>query len=118
MEYIPIEERLSRIEELLQKIMEIIKQPNINVINDTQQQKEIMKLSDVAEMLGLSKQTLYGKTSRREIPHYKLGKSIYFKRDEVMAWALKNKQLTMEEIEREADSYIVRNPNPYRRKRR
>jgi len=114
----PIEERLSRIEDLLQKIFEIIKQPNINVINEAQQQKEIMKLTDVAEMLGLSKQTLYGKTSRREIPFYKLGRSVYFKRDEIIAWALKNKQLTMEEIEKEADSYIAKNPNSCSNKRR
>jgi len=62
--------------------------------------KEHLNLSQAAEYLGLSKSFLYKKTSKRDgLPFYKIGnKLIYFKRTELDAWLLSNRQSTQNEI--------------------
>lgn len=41
---------------------------------------------EVCRYLGIPRQTLYGMTHERTIPHYKLGRSLRFKMDEIDAW--------------------------------
>jgi hypothetical protein len=49
------------------------------------------------------------------IPHYKLGKKIYFKRSDLIEWINKHRVRTREEIEQEALANLTR-PRTYRRK--
>lgn len=59
---------------------------------------EILCLDDAAFILGFSKSYLYKLTSNRKIPHYKpIGKSIFFKRSELMIWIESSKVLTVKE---------------------
>jgi excisionase family DNA binding protein len=62
---------------------------------------EIMTIKQVSELLHLSVQTLYGKTSARTIPHFKKGKKLYFKREEVFEWITQDKRKTKDELMRE-----------------
>ena len=59
---------------------------------------EIMSLKQASEFLDLAPQTLYGHTSRRTIPHYKKGKKIYFKREELLEWLTQSKRKTTAEL--------------------
>ena len=61
-------------------------------------ESEIMNLKQASEFMGLAPQTLYGYTSKRTIPHYKKGKKIYFKREELMEWLTQNKRKTTNEL--------------------
>lgn len=89
-----IEQRLERIEKL------IISQAILN--------KSIFNIDEVAEYTGLKKLYIYRLTSKNEIPHYKPnGKNITFKKEEIDAWLLRNRQATNEEIETEAINYSV-----------
>ena len=36
--------------------------------------------------------TVYGHTSKRQIPHYKRGKKLYFNRDDLLEWITQAKQ--------------------------
>lgn len=47
---------------------------------------EILNVDQAAEFLSLAKQTLYGFTSKGEIPYLKRGKKLYFKKSELEAW--------------------------------
>lgn len=67
-------------------------------------ESEIMDVRQAAKLTGLSVQTLYGKTSRREIPHFKRGKRIYFQPNELIKWIRKGKVKTREELESETYS--------------
>lgn len=69
------------------------------IANQSLSKKEHLNLSQAAAYLGLSKSFLYKKTSRRDgIPFYKIGnKLIYFRRSELDAWLLSNRQNTQEE---------------------
>ena len=49
------------------------------------------------KLTGLKKNTIYCMVSKREIPYYKKGKKLFFKREELIQWMLLEKRNTMEE---------------------
>ena len=67
-----------------------------------------LTLEEAADYLGLSKSYLYKLTSANKIPHYKpQGKRVYFAKDELNTWLLRNPVKTTGKIEQEANDYIV-----------
>lgn len=83
-------ERLNRIEELL--------------LN----QKTILNIEELARYASLSTSHLYKLTSRGDIPHYKpTGKKLYFKKDEIDEWLLRNKKNSHDEIDDMAENYLL-----------
>ena len=69
---------------------------------------EVLNLNQAAEYVSLSKSAIYKKTSERNIPHFKQGKKLYFKRSELDDWLTGMKISTKAEIEKEATDYIIR----------
>lgn len=70
--------------------------------------KNVLCLEDVAMLTGLSKSWLYKATSNHLIPFYRPnGKQIYFDRTEIETWMKQNRIATAQEIDLEANSYIV-----------
>lgn len=70
--------------------------------------QEIMNLFQAAEYLSLSKSSLYKSTSQREIPHFKKGKKIYFRKSELDQWITEIRIKTRSEIEMEANDYLIK----------
>ena len=70
--------------------------------------KQVMNITEAAELMGLARQTLYSYTSKRMIPHYKTGKRIHFLLDELLDWITNTKVKTVKEIELEASLYKTR----------
>ncbi len=68
----------------------------------------VIDISSAAKYLSLSKSTIYQLISKRRIPHYKQGKRVYFRKDELDKWITNGRVKTQEEIESEADAYIAR----------
>lgn len=94
MEANAIEQRLERIEKLL---------TSQTILN-----KSIFNIDEVAEYTGLKKLYLYRLTSKNEIPYSKPnGKTLFFKKEEIDVWLLRNRQATNEELESEAVNYSV-----------
>lgn len=54
---------------------------------------------------GLSKQTVYRKTRKGEVPHSKRGKRLYFDKKEVDEWLLANK-ISTKTINEQAEAYF------------
>lgn len=48
--------------------------------------EQLLTLKEAADFLKLSPQTIYGYTSSREIPFFKRGKKVYFKRNVLLEW--------------------------------
>lgn len=72
------------------------------------QQKTVLNLEEVAAYTGLSKSSLYKRTSTGGIPCYKPnGKHIYFNKNEIDKWLLSNRKATNEEIETAATNYCL-----------
>lgn len=59
---------------------------------------ELMTISQAAEFLNLSVQTLYGKVCHREIPVSKKGKRLYFYKSELEDWIRSDKKKTVNEL--------------------
>ena len=64
-------ERLDRIE----KAISNLKLENVIVV-----ESKAMNVSEVAKYLNTNIPSIYGLTSRAEIPHYKIAKKLYFKK--------------------------------------
>ena len=84
-----IEERLQRIEQL--------------VLIGT---KTVLNVAELALMTGLSSGRIYHLVSSRDIPHYKKGKSVFFKKSEIEEWQLQDRVPTNSEIDSKAATYI------------
>ena len=68
----------------------------------------VFDMKEAAQYLKISKQTLYGMTSKRTLTFYKHGHRIYFKKSELDDWINQGKVKTQAEIHAEASSYISR----------
>lgn len=94
MEQNEIEQRLNRIEK--------------HLFSQSLTNKTVLNIDEVVTYTGLSKLYIYKLTSKKEIPHTKPnGKTLYFKREEIDNWLLRNRQSTKEEIELESANFIV-----------
>jgi excisionase family DNA binding protein len=93
-------EKLNSIESMVKAIMRT--DNGIGVIT------EVLNLEQAAEYVSLSKSAIYKKTSERNIPHFKQGKKLYFKRSELDSWLTAQKVDTKAEIEKMAQDYIIK----------
>ena len=75
----------------------------------TIQQKEVLNFNEACQYLELSQSHLYKLTSAGNIPFYKPnGKKIYFKREELENWLLRNRSISADEIEQQAEDFIIK----------
>jgi excisionase family DNA binding protein len=58
----------------------------------TEDSKELMNVKEVTEYLRLSRATLYRLLEKKEIPCYKVGRGIRFKREEVREYLKKQQK--------------------------
>lgn len=75
--------------------------------------KDVLNFSEACIYLDLSTSTLYKLTSKVQIPHYcPNGKKLYFKREELDEWVLKNqkRESNTDDIERFVADYLIKHP--------
>jgi excisionase family DNA binding protein len=72
-----------------------------SVIPSQDLHKAILNIVEASQFTGIPINTLYGYTSRRLIPHQKIGRSLRFNRDELLSWLQENKRKTVKEIHNE-----------------
>ncbi|MDY4245750.1 MAG: helix-turn-helix domain-containing protein [Porphyromonas sp.] len=78
--------------------------------------KEVLDLEEAITYTGCARSTLYRLTSAKEIPHYKLGQALRFKKSELDEWLTRNKVATNREIESKAVTYMTLRDKGYTRK--
>ena len=93
----------------LTEIENLIKQKN----GITAGTGEILNLDMASAYAGISKSTLYKFTSTKEIPHFKRGKRLYFKKDEIDNWLTTHKISSRDEIDKLATEYILKNKRKF-----
>ena len=94
-------EKLDRIEKAIEKL---------NTTSPVTVANAPMDIKDLAEYLKMSVSAIYKLTSSSEIPHYKSGKRLYFKKEDINEWIFSRRIKTNDDIEKEAMEYIRRNP--------
>tara|TARA_R110002072_G_scaffold7503_2_gene40614 strand:- start:368782 stop:369054 length:273 start_codon:yes stop_codon:yes gene_type:complete len=71
--------------------------------------KPVLTFEEACKYCGVSASSMYKHTSSNRIAFYKPeGKLIYFKREELDEWMLRNRQSTDEELAQIATSYTVK----------
>jgi excisionase family DNA binding protein len=58
-----------------------------------QRQPEFINIDQACQLLNLSKSTVYKRTMNNELPFYKNGKKLLFKRSELIAFITKHKAI-------------------------
>jgi excisionase family DNA binding protein len=97
-----IDARLSNIENLL---LDIKHKPDPG---NHPESDNILSIEQAANFLNLSKLTLYGKVSRRELPVSKRGKRLYFLRSELEQYIKSGHKKTVDELKMEASETMKR----------
>lgn len=62
------------------------------------QEKKLLTVEEVADLLSVSTSTIYQRVSRRELPHIKMSRRLYFDRDEVLTYLRTFRKDTLKEI--------------------
>lgn len=82
-------------EKLFQKLNEL----EDKIVSLSLSSKEILNLDEASTHLQVSRSYLYKLTSAKEITHYKpSGKLIFFKKNDLDAWLLRNRESSFMEI--------------------
>lgn len=72
-------------------------------------QKPVLNFEEACKYLHISESHLYKLTSQKQIPHFcPQGKKLYFRRDEIDQWLLRNRQSAADEIDQLTTDYIIR----------
>ena len=73
--------------------------------------KQILTVHDLNQLYGFAPSYVYKLTCGRLIPHYRRGKTLYFKRLEVEQWLTTYRTASKEELQREAINHQIRKEN-------
>ena len=92
-----LHEKLNSIESLLLLTTE----------STTSEKVNLLTIIEAADLLSLSKNTIYGLVQRHKIPVCKKGKRLYFSKTDLLAWIEKGRQPTTTEIENSAIDYLT-----------
>lgn len=97
--------------------MEHIKDVLDQILENLHNQKTVLTFNEGCKYCGISQSSMYKHTSTNNIPYYKPeGKLIFFKRNELDEWLLRNRQSTNEELERTASTYSLNRKSNSRKK--
>lgn len=66
----------------------------INLVLSEDRTPNVGPIELAMKVTGLKKNTIYSMVSKKEIPYYKNGKKLYFKKDELVEWILKERKNT------------------------
>ena len=70
--------------------------------------KNVLNVDDLCLLLGTTRSNVYRMTSEKKIPFYKpLRGKIYFKRDEIESWLLRNRSASLDELQADAELYCI-----------
>jgi len=92
------------IENCLRRVLE--EKPDLLV---KEPEKEILSIEEAANLLGISKQTIYQHVHNRKIPHSKRGRRLFFRRSELNDWIDKGRKKTIAEIDDDVREYMKGN---------
>lgn len=89
-------------------ILEKLENIELMLLQQNLLQKEVLNLKEACTYLDMSASHLYKLTSQKQITHFcPQGKKLYFKRNELDQWLLRNRQHSTDEIETMAANYLL-----------
>lgn len=91
--------------ELVRKIerIELLLTQSSTQANDNE---ELLTIGQVSELVHLQVPTLYAYVHKKEIPHCKKGKRLYFSRPEIIEWIKQGKNNSISETCQQAENFL------------
>lgn len=80
------------VKNLLQRLASTVIVSENTVVSDEISKQKLLPVTEAAEFLGIKKSTLYEWIIQKKVPHYKVGRLVKFKREDLEAWLKKNGQ--------------------------
>lgn len=90
--------------EKVEKLEKIVSEKS----NIPEQTEKFLTVEEAAKLLNITKQTIYEKVSRGELPVMKRGKRLYFSNTELYEYLKGGRKKTNAEIEAEVETYLKR----------
>jgi excisionase family DNA binding protein len=81
---------------------------NQEIINN---EDKYLSIDEVSTILGLAKSTIYSKVNRKELPHMKRDKRLYFSKEEINGYIKGGKILSNDEVDEISKKYISNSRN-------
>ena len=78
------------------------------VMASSSQEEELLSFEEMCEFLGIAKSTGYQRISRAEIPHFKKGRRLYFRKSELVEYIESGRRKTRKELEEAAKEYLAK----------
>ena len=75
--------------------------------NPQQDMDKFLTIQEAMMFLNLARQTLYGFTSKNEIPFIKRGKKLYFRKSDLENWLLEGKRKSKSEILKDLEKFMI-----------
>lgn len=73
--------------------------------------EELFNFEEMCDFLGIAKSTGYQRVSRGEIPHFKKGRRLYFRKSELVDWIESGRRKTRAELDEIAEKYLEQYKN-------
>ncbi len=81
---------------------------NVNAHTPTETD-QLLTIDEAAQLIKLTKPTIYGLVSKSEIPVNKKGKRLYFSKQELIEWVMSGRKKTHSEMAADADNFLTKN---------
>ncbi|MGJ8667537.1 MAG: helix-turn-helix transcriptional regulator [Patiriisocius sp.] len=82
---------------------------NLNLTNNQEPEDTILTIDELAELISMTKGSIYGLVHKNAIPYHKKGK-LYFLKSEILDWIKSGKRDSKSSLEDKANEYILKNP--------
>ena len=87
-----------RLKEIIREELEVVKTNQTRLEEILLSKKPVLNIKDLCDYTGYSRSYIYKLTSRNAIPYFKpSGKMVFFEREEIDSWLLRNKQKVKEQ---------------------
>ena len=94
-----------RLKEIIREELEVVKTNQTRLEEILLSKKPVLNIRDLCDYTGYSRSYIYKLTSRNAIPYFKpSGKMVFFEREEIDSWLLRNKQ----EVKEQSDGRTIK----------
>lgn len=71
------------------------------------EKEDLLSFDQMCEFLGIAKSTGYQRIGRGEIPHFKKGRRLYFRKSELVDWIESGRRKTKDDLDALAEKHIA-----------
>ena len=89
----------------------VLKEPAKGSTRLGAEDENLLVFEGALKLTGYAAPTLYAKTAKGEIPHYKKGRKLFFKRSELIKWIEEGRRKTKKDLNELAESYLKKSKN-------